>query len=150
MQKTANPIRVLGAGALFLAILATSGFFVARINQPTEKAETITSPPVKTIFYYSSIGNAPKGLQGQKQPHGKFAGKQFTLEILTVAKQPAAESKLMELRKQGVLAFYTPIFIGNEVEYRVRNGVFSSKEAAIRAKKKLRKAHKISAAVVRL
>ncbi|NRA43717.1 MAG: SPOR domain-containing protein [Oligoflexales bacterium] len=154
-----NP-RFIFAILTFLTLIAAVVFSFEYFSQETltsknapqelQLANEMSSP---SEFFYHVIGDIPSFEVPRSRSHSSGKQeflKQFTLEVDILETQREAELLLDALRKDGVIAYYTPIHIGDKVIYRVRKGVYPSKKLAKAAKASIASKHGIDSKVVEL
>ncbi len=141
--------RIIMAFSMFVAVLSTMVYFgFEKRGQPSKikkvfKKTTATAP--KTLPYHT-IGNTSRD---ERQAIYQ-ANPKFTLEFQVFRDRSKAENMVKHLIEQGVQAYYTPLQRQEEIIYRVRRGVFESKNLASKAAASLRKQKNLSARVIRL
>lgn len=96
---------------------------------------------------YESIGNFPPLEEGQTRIAHE---KEFTLEIGSCETKTCITKTLQSLSKKGVEAFYTPSKEDGTLIFRIRRGIFTSRQSAERAQTTLNKEKKIKSLVVEL
>ncbi len=137
-------------GALAIISFALSG--VVRKNDPlTFPKEIKSSDRGGSQLFYQSIGRVSMGLrQPEDQKRKGSLADSYTLEIDSATSVQDAELFLGKLAKQGIQAYYTPLQKDGRVLYRIRSGIFQSKEIADRAANRLKYEHKINSKVNKL
>ena len=125
-------IKILIAFSLFTITLI--GFGLA-FNELTPHRRMITTtkpnPPTKPLAY-STIG-AVTALNAQSLKQVPRS-QRFTIEFAKLDSMVEAQNLVKKLKKQGLLTYYTPFYVGSRVVYRVRRGLYEThKEAAVAA-----------------
>lgn len=144
--------RLVVACAAFLgAVVGGIAWLANRGGPPVQQAVGRTAPPASegdTVapVFYESIGHAPAGF-GQIESGGKLS---FTLEVDLTDKREEAERLIDTLKERGVDAYYTPLSRAGKVVYRVRHGIYPSREEAQTAQLTLKDQHKVATKVVKL
>ena len=122
-------------------------------QKPPQELQLVDKKSRPSEFFYQVIGNIPTFNSRRSLIHQKDSNErrqQFTLEVDVLESQREAETLLDSLRKDGVVAYYTPIHVGDRVIYRVRKGIYPSKKLASAAKASIASEHGIEARIVEL
>ena len=153
-----NP-RLLFAIVTFLACISATIFVFEHFLQEQQNDKTLSGESQlsdkksgDSEFFYQVIGNIPEFSQKNQiasNANDQFQDK-FTLEVDVSPTQGEAELLLDTLRKDGVVAYYTPIQMGDKVVYRVRKGVFANKKLAAAAQSNMASKHGIKSKIVKL
>ena len=89
-------------------------------------------------IFYSNVGSTPASQATAEQDSSNVL-KKYTVEILTTRKKSKAESIIKKLAEHDIDSFYIPLQNGAEVIYRVRVGLFQSKQKAEKVAKVITK-----------
>lgn len=89
----------------------------ASLKLPTHSNTLALAKPL----FYSAIGDAPAATQ---EPVNLAPLDQYTLELGVAQDQNEAMTKILQLEKMGIRAFYTPLQNGGRVIYRIRKGIY--------------------------
>lgn len=121
---------VLLAFLLFPSLLLLAGILLLeRMSVPFETRadkEVIAANP-EQVFFYEKLGlPRPDGSKEGNTP----LQEQFVIEILLTKDRDQAQNAVDKLGNVGIDAFYTPLNRRGEVFYRVRAGVFGSRDQA--------------------
>lgn len=153
-----NP-RLLFAIASFLACISAAIFLFEHFLQEQQnnmflshESQSRDKKSSKSEFFYQVIGNIPEFNTRKNLVFDSEASKieKFTLEVDVSKTQGEAELLLDSLSKDGVVAYYTPLQLGDKIIYRVRKGVYPTKKLAIAARANMASKHGIKSKVVKL
>jgi septal ring-binding cell division protein DamX len=149
---TSPTSRLVVAFAAFLgAVVGGIGWLAKRGGNPLQQPIARSAAPAPegeaaAPVFYESIGHAPAGF-GQAESGGKLS---FTLEVDLTDKREEAERLIDTLKERGVDAYYTPLSRAGKVVYRVRHGIYPSREEAQKAQLALKDQRKVATKVVKL
>lgn len=154
-----NP-RYLLAILAFLTCISTAVFLFEHFLQEElvnkqlfQESQVARQKSRASEFFYQVIGNVPDFESKRTQTKLSNTGEifeQYTLEVDVRETQGEAENLLDTLRKDGVVAYYTPIHVGEKVIYRVRKGAYPTKKLASAAKASMLTKHGIDTKVIKL
>ena len=124
----------------------TQSNFLERWQDLLVEGQPDSEEQFKKHLFYTTIGRAAKNLE-EELPE---APNNFTLELEVSSDRAASEKKVKSLIGQGFDAYYTPYQHNNVVVYRIRSGVFQTKESAEQARGAMAKKSGIRSKVVQL
>ena len=146
--------------SFFLALLCVSGwlgstYFVPLLqNDPSAEHKQIVAEDRDMLIKklpYESIGEIHRDFEDGYLETDNVPSQQYTLEIDEFGSLELAERKMRELEQLGIEAYFTRMAVdGAGVIYRVRQGIFSSKGLAEKAKKSLENRANIATKVIAL
>lgn len=128
---------LLGLLSLHLYLEDSISNFTKNLEEQTRSKST--REDVTPIFYTLDYSE-----EIQKKPTQKIDSKIYTLELGVTSSLTEAKTKIIELKKLHINAYYTPLRQHGKTYYRLRFGVFNDKQAAIDSKNILQ-AKKIAA-----
>jgi len=142
-------MRIIVAFSMFVAVLSTMLYFgFEKRRQPTKIKKVFKSSnnAAPRSLPYHTIGNTKQ----IEQLPAYQADPKYTLEFQIFRDRSDAEKLVNNLIEQGVQAYYTPLQRQGEIIYRVRKGVFESKQLALKAADSLQSDKKLNSRVIRL
>jgi SPOR domain len=107
-------------------------------------------PPSDEGFFYSTLGSTVAREEAALKREDPTPEELYTIELGVSERKEEAESMVAAMQAQGVDAFYTPLNHGGHVIYRIRRGLYRSREDADQAAIALRQKGQGEAAVVSL
>lgn len=138
-------LTILTIAVFFFLVLFV--YFAKKNLFSSDTSEEIPSYLKMEPLSYESIGNYPQideTATSTNQDH------EFTLELGTCEDKTCIEKTLENLYKSGVDAFYTPTESEGKMIYRIRRGIFNSRQLAEKAQAALIKSKKINSKVMEL
>lgn len=133
----------LVAASVFVCLLAYSN----RHRLFRDNSKSLSDLPLDPLPY-DSIGNFPAIEEGLMSP--PRYDREYTLEITTCNDKNCIGKTLHTLIQKGVDAFYTPSQSDGKLIFRIRRGIFTSRQSAERAQALLNKEKRIHSTVVEL
>lgn len=143
---------------LFIAIIAFVGGIIGSIswisahrrNQQQPALGRTTPEPTHdsggSPLFYDRVGQPPPGF-GQSDRSGKLS---YTLEVDLADERQEAERLIDTLKERGIDAYYTPLSRAGRIVYRVRHGIYPSREEAHAAQVALKNERRLATRVVKL
>ncbi|SMF79407.1 SPOR domain-containing protein [Pseudobacteriovorax antillogorgiicola] len=135
---------------VLLSTLGASFFFSMSyfIDEATSHGTLSLAPPpqVHEPLFYFEIGTTPDS----DLPAALPATPQYTVELSSSQNEKEAQRLVKKLSMEGVEAFYTPLNQRGHVVYRVRSGIYNSREQALKQASFLAREYRIKGQVERL
>lgn len=159
-----NKLKRLYILCILLGLTLGASFFAGRVQKSvsrnhksdSESFGNVASEPSspkqanpKNIFFYTDIGSS-QSIKNDELDSISIASKKFTIELSTVSNRHEAESLIGELRRKGILAYYTPIRRGPDVRFKIRIGVFSTPNDAEKKLQNMARGLPLKAKIIKL
>lgn len=156
----ARPFRLVVAGLAFGATVTALFFWLTQGESRTRSRDKLAVPAssssgdsssTSSAFSYEILGDAPLFSPPQNSPAATPGeGSTYTIEIAAPTQQSAADALLDRLKTKGIDAYYTPLFDGGRVVYRVRHGIYQAERDAAKAALTLSQRAEMPAKAVKL
>ena len=126
------PVRIVLLTAVFILLVATGiGVVSWQLQDPARPDETATATRLgQKRLFYGQIGTTPAPPLVRNVRENR---KQFTIELASTRSREQAEKLLTGFGSSGIEAWFTPLNHEGRVIYRIRTGMFTSREAAEKA-----------------
>lgn len=150
-------IRLAIALTSFVSVLALLIYFgfekkyqSTGIKQIKKNSASMNRQGDTNHLFYKSIGKTTANVNARNLTKRSKISNKYTLEFKVFNQSRAAEEFVDSLNHRGIEAYYTPFQRNGKVIFRVRRGVFSSKQTAEKAAIALRQKSKVNSRVIKL